>query len=398
MRYAVATEIVWPPPSRAWARAGGDVLTLRADVEHAGDIADFVDGALRRWGRIDGIVHNAGRSAAGPLESKDDAVWEGDLQLKLMGAVRLTRMALPSLRQSKGAVVYTLAMAAKAPGAASEPSSVSRAAGMALMKSLSKELGPDGIRVNAILIGLIESGQWVRAAAAAGMELPVVLRAHGGRRDHSHRTRGPGGGIRRPGVLLALGAGVVPHGHRHQSRRRALAGRVAVASSLGGPLRFAACDPEEPPASALLIEMEDELNALYWTSSRLDLPRVQADELRPPGGVYLVAWQGEQAVAGGAVRRMDAEAGRSSVCSYARPPAPAAWPQGSSEALEARARSLGYHRVRLDTGPKQVHAISLYRRAGYVPIDPYNDNPFASFWGEKELTPGLGSPPEPFVD
>ena len=76
---------------------------------------------------------------AGPLESNDDAVWEADLQLKLMGAVRLTRLSLPYLRRSKGAVLYTLAMAAKAPGAASGPSSVSRAAGMALMKSLSKE-------------------------------------------------------------------------------------------------------------------------------------------------------------------------------------------------------------------------------------------------------------------
>ncbi len=158
---------------RSLTASGGDVLSLRADVEHAGDIARFVDGAVHRWGKIDGIVHNAGRSAAGPLESNDDAVWEGDLQLKLMGAVRLTRLSLPYLRRSKGAVVNTLAMAAKAPGAASGPSSVSRAAGMALMKSLSKELGPDGIRVNAILIGLIESGQWVRAAAAAGAELPA---------------------------------------------------------------------------------------------------------------------------------------------------------------------------------------------------------------------------------
>jgi NAD(P)-dependent dehydrogenase (short-subunit alcohol dehydrogenase family) len=153
--------------------AGGDVLAVQADAGIAGDITRFFDEAVRRWGRIDGIVHNAGRSAAGPLESNDDAVWEADLQLKLMGAVRLTRMALPSLRQSKGAVLYTLAMAAKAPGAASEPSSVSRAAGMALMKALSKELGPDGIRVNAVLIGLIESGQWVRAAAAAGIERQV---------------------------------------------------------------------------------------------------------------------------------------------------------------------------------------------------------------------------------
>ena len=42
---------------------------------------------------------------------------------------------------------------------------------MALMKALSKELAPDGVRVNAVLIGLIESGQWVRGAAASGVEL-----------------------------------------------------------------------------------------------------------------------------------------------------------------------------------------------------------------------------------
>jgi len=154
----------------ALVSAGGDVLAVRADAARVEDIGRFVDGAVDRWGRIDGIVHNAGRSAAGPLADSDDATWEGDLELKLMGAVRLTRMALPHLRRSRGSALFTLAMAAKAPGPASTPSSVSRAAGMALTKALSKELAADGIRVNAILIGLIESGQWVRGAAAAGME------------------------------------------------------------------------------------------------------------------------------------------------------------------------------------------------------------------------------------
>jgi NAD(P)-dependent dehydrogenase (short-subunit alcohol dehydrogenase family) len=153
--------------------AGGDVLGLPADVAKAADIQAFVDAAVERWGRIDGVVHNAGRHAAGPIEANDDTVWDQDLQLKLMGAVRLTRAALPSLRARGGAVLFTLAMAAKAPGPASTPSAVSRAAGMALMKSLSKELGPAGVRVNAVLIGLIESGQWVRAAAAAGEDLAV---------------------------------------------------------------------------------------------------------------------------------------------------------------------------------------------------------------------------------
>jgi NAD(P)-dependent dehydrogenase (short-subunit alcohol dehydrogenase family) len=151
---------------------GGDVLAQQADAATPTGIEGFVEAAVSRWGKVDGIVHNAGKSAAGPLEANDDAAWDGDLQLKLMGAVRLTRCALPYLRESKGVALFTLAMAAKTPVAASEPSSVSRAAGMALMKALSKELGPDGIRVNAILIGLIESGQWVRAAAASGTALP----------------------------------------------------------------------------------------------------------------------------------------------------------------------------------------------------------------------------------
>ena len=157
----------------ALAAAGGDVLAVRADVERAADITRLVEGAVARWGRIDGIVHNAGRSAGGTLETNDDATWEGDLRLKVMGAVRLTRTALPQLRESRGAALFTLAISAKAPGAGSEPSSVSRAAGMALMKALSKELGPDGIRVNAILIGLIESGQWVRMAERSGTALPA---------------------------------------------------------------------------------------------------------------------------------------------------------------------------------------------------------------------------------
>ncbi len=150
---------------------GGDVLAQRTDVSVPADLEAFVDAAVARWGRIDGVVHNAGRASAGALETIDDATWESDFQLKLMAAVRLTRLALPHLRVSRGAVLFTLAMAAKAPGASSEPSSVTRAAGMALMKALSKELAPDGVRVNAVLIGLIESGQWARMAGGSGATL-----------------------------------------------------------------------------------------------------------------------------------------------------------------------------------------------------------------------------------
>jgi NAD(P)-dependent dehydrogenase (short-subunit alcohol dehydrogenase family) len=85
--------------------------------------------------------------------------------------VRLTRLALPYLRRSLApSVVNTLAVGAKTPGAASMPSSVTRAAGLAFTKALSRELAPDNIRVNAVLIGLIESGQWRRRAEASGRD------------------------------------------------------------------------------------------------------------------------------------------------------------------------------------------------------------------------------------
>ncbi len=150
-------------------KLGGDVSDFAGDVRRAEDLHGFVELASARWGRIDGLANNAGELSAGPFAEHADSVWEDDLALKLMGAVRLTRMALPALRESRGAVLNTLAVSGKAPDAFTTPTSVSRAAGLALTKALSRELAPEGIRVNAVLIGVIESGQLRRYAAEAGI-------------------------------------------------------------------------------------------------------------------------------------------------------------------------------------------------------------------------------------
>ena len=150
-------------------------------------------------------------------------------------------------------------------------------------------------------------------------------------------------------------------------------------------LRFEVCDPEVVPASELLAAMRAELNDVYESFSRLDNPPLHPEELRAPGGAYLVGYERDEAVAGGGVRRLTAEVGEVKRM-YVRP---AFRSRGVAaallEALEATASSLGYRAVRLDTGPKQVHARRLYRAAGYVEVPPYNDNPFACFWGEKRL-------------
>lgn len=151
-------------------------------------------------------------------------------------------------------------------------------------------------------------------------------------------------------------------------------------------LYFELSDPEEPPASQLLAEMRVELNDVYESFNRLDNPPLEPGELRRPNGAYLVGYEGAEAVAGGGLRRLDdgvAEIKRMFVRPVARSRGVA---RALLEALEQAARELGYEKVRLDTGPKQVHGLALYRSAGYTDVPPYNDNPFACFWGEKVLS------------
>jgi NAD(P)-dependent dehydrogenase (short-subunit alcohol dehydrogenase family) len=149
--------------------AGGAALAVQADVTRRADLERFVEAAVARWGRIDGLVNNAGKSAAGPIDQVSDEDWHADIDLKVLAAVRCTRLALPHLIEAGGgAIVNVLNVGAKAPGAASLPTTASRAAGLAITKAASKDLGQHGIRVNAVLVGLVESGQWRRRAGAAG--------------------------------------------------------------------------------------------------------------------------------------------------------------------------------------------------------------------------------------
>lgn len=153
---------------------GGDHLVVAADVTVPPDIERLVDSTVQRWGRIDGIVNNAGAAAAEPFEAITDDEWQADLDLKVMAAVRLTRSAIPHMTTDGGSIVNVLSIAAKAAGARSLPSAASRATGIAITKALSKELGPIGIRSNAVLVGLVESGQWDRLADRTGRPVAEI--------------------------------------------------------------------------------------------------------------------------------------------------------------------------------------------------------------------------------
>jgi GNAT superfamily N-acetyltransferase len=161
-------------------------------------------------------------------------------------------------------------------------------------------------------------------------------------------------------------------------------------TSMLSALRFVRSRADQPPGSALVGAMIDELVPLYGRIDVPGAPSATPAELGPPGGAFLVGWDGsvgeeEVAVCCGGLKRLDAE-----VCEIKRMYViEAARGRGIAtlllEALEQAARGLGYTVARLDTGPRQPHAQRLYERAGYVSVEDFNGNPFASFWGEKQL-------------
>lgn len=153
------------------AAGGGEVLAIAADVGRADDCRRFAAAAVERFGGVDILVNNAGTSAAHPFESAEDDVWQTDIDLKLMAAVRLCREVIPSMRaRGGGAIVNTTISSAKAPPARSVPTTVTRAAGISLTKSLANEYAAENIRVNTVCLGLVKSAQWERRADGREME------------------------------------------------------------------------------------------------------------------------------------------------------------------------------------------------------------------------------------
>jgi NAD(P)-dependent dehydrogenase (short-subunit alcohol dehydrogenase family) len=158
--------------ARRIGEAGGKVLPVVADVTRSEDIERLVRTTVEKLGQLDILVNNAGTGNANPFEAVSDVTWEADLDLKLHGAIRTIRAALPHLKQSRaGRIINVTTPAGKHPGAHSLPTSVSRAAGIALTKALSKDLAQYRILVNTVCVGVLKSAQHERRAKALGVEL-----------------------------------------------------------------------------------------------------------------------------------------------------------------------------------------------------------------------------------
>ena len=160
--------------------AGGRVAPVQADVSKAADCERVVAETVKAFGRLDILVNNAGTSATGEFAAASDEIWQADFDLKLFAAIRLARLAIPHMkRQGGGRIVNLTNIGDKQPRAKSMPTTVTRAAGLAFTKALSKEFAPDNILVNTVCIGLVRAGQHEAKAARTGADLEQLYAAMG---------------------------------------------------------------------------------------------------------------------------------------------------------------------------------------------------------------------------
>ncbi len=152
-----AADAIRSEPGGAAEESKDDgVLAVPCDVTSREQVDALVERVIGAWDRIDVLVNNAGGSLSLPFESVTPDMWEGDLALKLWGQIHTCRAVLPRMRaQGSGSVINFSTSNGRTPNASSLPTAVTRAGDLALTKALSKDYGRDGVRVNAVCVGLI---------------------------------------------------------------------------------------------------------------------------------------------------------------------------------------------------------------------------------------------------
>jgi len=149
-----------------WTVAGTDIARgddiTTCDVTKPDQVTTAVASIAARFGRIDGLVNAAGAGWRSDFLSASDELWQRTFDVNVMGTVRMCRAAIPVMRRSqhpwRGIVNFT-SQAAKTGGLViGAPYSAAKAAVLCLTKTLAAEFGGEGIRVNAVAPGVIDTG------------------------------------------------------------------------------------------------------------------------------------------------------------------------------------------------------------------------------------------------
>jgi NAD(P)-dependent dehydrogenase (short-subunit alcohol dehydrogenase family) len=141
--------------ARQLQASGTDALGLRADITRQEEVVRFFDRVLTRFGRLDVLVNNAGRSMRGKLTETSPEQFRDLMELNFIAMVRCTRAALPHLLERKGHVVNIGSLAAKSAARWVGAYPATKHAVAAYSQQLRLELGPEGLHVLLVCPGPI---------------------------------------------------------------------------------------------------------------------------------------------------------------------------------------------------------------------------------------------------
>lgn len=140
------------------SETAADVFAVAADVRSAGALADWHRQTIERFGGLDLLFTNSGGPPPGPVLKFDDNAWQGAFELLLLSAVRMIRLAVPSMiARGGGSILLPTSSAVREPIGNLSLSSVMRTSVSSLSKTLSVELAPHKIRVNQLIPGRIST-------------------------------------------------------------------------------------------------------------------------------------------------------------------------------------------------------------------------------------------------
>ena len=139
------------------AATGAEILAVKADVRDAAAIRNWHDETVAALGPVDRLFTNSGGPPAGRFADFDDDAWRAAFELLVLSAVRLVRAVVPGMRGRGGAILVSTSSSVKEPIANLTLSNVVRASVAALAKTLAQELAAEGIRVNHLIPGRIDT-------------------------------------------------------------------------------------------------------------------------------------------------------------------------------------------------------------------------------------------------
>ena len=183
----VLADVVDPVPPAEKLGAPDRVLAATTDVSDATAVRAMVDAAVTRFGRIDILVNNAAVFATLKPQRFDeipDGEWERVMAVNVTGVWHCTRAVVPVMRAQGGGRIVNVASAIVAKGTALLLHYVtSKGAVVAMTRALARELGPDGITVNAVAPGLILSDTVQANPDITGFQAAAVMQARSLKRD-----------------------------------------------------------------------------------------------------------------------------------------------------------------------------------------------------------------------